>query len=170
MRYVASVPGEPYFPKPSPKSVYREAAVVVPEASPRSSAKKPVVVSRPQDHPDMKPVPRPAVATPRATTYWERHELLVRYPRPFGVLCVALGGGVTWSTIDSLLHGGEYGRVTTIFAPVLLLSGAWVVLFGYPIDPEDGIPSRSWTMGYLGSAIVGLVVGVGLALALTATG
>jgi hypothetical protein len=166
------VPGQPYFPKPSPKSVYREPAPVAPEAPPRGMpAKKPVVVSRPQDHPDMKPPsPRALGVTPRASTYWERHELLMRYPRPFGAIVMTLGGWVTWSTIDSLIHGGRYGRFTTIFGPVMFLSGVWVVLFGYPIDPEDGIPPRSWTMGYFGSALVGLVVGVGLAMALAATG
>lgn len=160
--------GEPYFPKPSPKSVYREPAK---DALPRAvAAKKPVVVTRPQEHPDGLVASRsPLAATPRPTTYWERHALLMRYPRPFGALVTALGGWVTWSTIDSLVHGGLYGRVTTVFGPVMFLSGAWVVLFGYPIDPVDGLPPRAWTMGYFTAALVGLVVGIGLALALAAT-
>ncbi len=118
----------------------------------------------------MRPAPHArGTSVARADTYWERHTALKRYPRPFGVVCVALGGWVTWSTVDSLLHGGMYGRVTTVFGPVMLLSGAWVVLFGYPIDAADGLPPRAWTAGYLGAALLGLVVGIGLALALAST-
>lgn len=164
------MPGEPYFPKPSPRSVYREPQPVVPDAS-APTTKKPVVIRRPKDHLDMQP-PRAVVGSTshRAPTYWERHELLIRYPRSFGALCFALGGGITWSTIDSLLHGGVYGRLTTAFAPVLMFSGAWIVVRGYPIDPEDGLPPRGWTFGYFTVALVGLLLGVGLAVALASTG
>ncbi len=83
---------------------------------------------------------------------------------------MALGGGITWSTVDSLLHGGVYGRITTVFAPVLLLTGGWIVGFGYPIDPEDGLPPRKWTIGYFAAAGAGLLMGVGLSLLLASTG
>lgn len=151
---------EPYFPKPPPKSVYREAPIVPKEVEP---TRKRIVVARPSDHPTLADTQPPLDRVP---TYWERHTVLLRHPRPVGVGLAILGALATWSTVDTLSHGGTYGRASALFGPVAALSGLWITLFGYPIQRATGSPPQSWILGYVLSIGIGLLVGISLAIAL----
>ena len=151
---------EPFFPKVSPKSVYREAPIVPKEVEP---TRKRVIVARPSEHPTLADTRPPLDRSP---THWERHTVLVRHPRPIGVGLSVLGALLTWSTVDTLFHGGTYGRASAIFGPVAALSGLWITLFGYPLQRSSGAPPQSWVLGYVLSIVVGLLVGFSLAIAL----
>jgi hypothetical protein len=157
----------PFFPPPRPRGEpYREPApvpAVTEVAAPAQPRKAIVFVTRPEPQPDETP-PRRVPAAPnlfaKERSYWDRYGTFTRFPRVFGALLVALGGSVTWSSVDTLLHGGFYGRRSAVLGPVALATGLWPLIFGMPRD--GGHPPPWWTLGYVTCAVLGFAIGLGL--------
>ena len=163
----------PYFPPPRAKpdgGAYREAALR-PAADPETQPKR-VVVSRPAEPSYAQPkevMTARDLVTPMADerTYWERHRIFARFPRPIGGVMVLLGGWIAWESVQTLLHGGTYYVRGTLFGPVALLVGIWALLFGYPLE-RNGRPPTWWIVGQVACLVVGLCIGAGM-LALLAS-
>ncbi len=157
---------EPRFPPPRASGpVYRHPAVLPIQRSSRPVRR--AEVSRPEP-----PVPdnSQARARPQQTfdavlreerAFWRRHQIFARYPRAIGLLGLGLGGWLLYSLVDTLLHGGYYGVRSTVLAPVLALTGAWSVAFGYPLE-RNGRPPVWWTAGITACAVTGLLIGLAL--------
>ena len=140
-----------HFPPPPKKGgAYREAMPVPP-----APAVKRKIVTRAEPPRDP---PVEIAKVPRAPTFWERHAAFARHPRPIGAVLALAGGALTWSSVDTLLHGGTYFRKAAMLGPVGLCVGAWSLLFGCPLDAE-GHPPPWWIAGYVASAILGFGAG-----------
>ncbi len=172
---------DPFFPQPRAKGSYREPAqreLVVPDVqkeaetkvdAPAPEAVKPVITRplHPEEMPpSVKKEPRLGRLAEEEQRFWRSHSLVARYPRAFALVLTMLGALSTWSSVDTLLHGGFYTRAA-LFGPPMLGAGIFPLVFGFPSHPTEGNP-RWWKIGYGVTFGVGCICGVMLVYYLAA--
>lgn len=172
----------PFFPPPKPRSpTYREPAARDAVVATNEPSERRVVVTRPETSPASEPEPKaePARGIDREAVrelvgamnqeegYWARQSFVVRHPRIVGGVLAALGAVGLGHSIEVLRHGGFYGVKSTIFSPVFLGVGLYLIVFGAAVDGA-GRPKLGWYVGMLAAGLAGALIG-GVVLSMLAT-
>jgi hypothetical protein len=167
MRIQASVSDEPFFPPPAQREPYRAPSPIAID----KPTSKPTIVTRPEPQSDSE-APRKLGPSPYTNlaseerSYWDRYAFFTRFPRVVGALMIALGAASTYSNVHTLLYGGLYSRRGAFAGPLLLASGIWPLVFGFPREGKQ--PPPWWTFGYVACVLVGTAIGGYLAFSLEA--
>jgi len=98
------------------------------------------------------------VQPPPAARPWRQKSKGVT--RPQGALLLAIGLALGAFNVYSLMHDHRYYPKAMIFTPVAVLFGIFGLAVGAPIDPQTGLLPLWVRIGYGGSVVFGLGLGI----------
>ena len=154
-------PPAPWPPAPGQQPTWAQPPAVQPNGgNPADSPFRPSPNNPYQQYGQLNVQPA-APARPGATG--TGYNKVLKKPRLSGLGLLALGLALGAFNYWSITNDGRYYIKAMLIGPFAVVFGLYLMVFGQPIDPATGKPTRLWTAGSIISMIVGLALG-GVAL------